>query len=65
MAKSDSRGGPTDTTGQGIDPPEGKKPRKQGTSKKKLNDLDQDTEKTVDRRLFPDFSSDPEGKSSS
>ena len=65
MAESDSRGGPTDTTGQGIDPPEGKKPRKQSTGKKKLKDLDQDPEKAVDRRLFPDFSSDPGGKSSS
>lgn len=61
----DSRGGPTDTTGQGIEPPEGKEPRKQGTSKKKLNDLDQDPEKRVDRRLFPGLSSDPGGKSPS
>ena len=50
--ESDSHGGPTDTTGHRIDPPEGKKPRKQSTGKKKLNDLDQDPEKAVDRRLF-------------
>ena len=64
--ESDSRGGPTDTTGHRIDAPDGKKPRKQSTGKKKLNNLDrEDPEKAVDQRLFPDFSSDPGGKSSS
>ena len=49
----DSHGGPTDTTGHRIDPPEGKKPRKQSTGKKRLHDLDrEDAEKTVDRRIF-------------
>ena len=51
--ESDSRGGPTDTTGHRIDPPEGKKPRKQSTDKKKLKDLDTvDPEDAVDRSLF-------------
>ena len=51
--ESDSRGGPTDTKGQGIESPDIKKPRKQSTGKKKLNDLDhEDAEKKVDRSLF-------------
>lgn len=52
MSELDSRGAPTDTKGQGLDPHDTKKPlRKQSSGKKRLNDVE-DPERVVDRRLF-------------
>lgn len=51
MTEPDSHGAPTDTKGQGFEPPDIKKPRKQSSGRKKLKDVE-DPEKTVDRRLF-------------
>ena len=53
MPESDSHGAPTDTTGQGIERSDAKRPRKQSTGKKKLKDADhENAEEKVDCDLF-------------